>query len=175
MRLVRLLGVSRDEAVVDVGGGASVLVDELVDDGFVDVTVVDVSSRALTETRDRLSDDDRVTLVHEDILAWTPWRTFGLWHDRAVLHFLTEPRDRESYLRTLRAALHPSGAVIIGAFAPDGPTTCSGLPVARFSTCDLALLLGHEFTVLAEERATHTTPGGATQPFSWVAARRIDP
>jgi hypothetical protein len=172
MRLIRLLGVDHDESIVDVGGGASVLVDDLVDDGFVDITVIDVSMRALDETRARLADDDRVTLIHEDLLAWTPWRTFGLWHDRAVLHFLTEPRERAAYVRTLRAALRPGGAVVIGTFATDGPATCSGLDVARFETGELAELLGGGFIVMAEERAGHTTPQGSVQPFSWIAARR---
>jgi trans-aconitate methyltransferase len=175
MHLVRLLGVTHDEPVVDVGGGASILVDELLDDGFVDITVLDVSSRALAETRARIADDDAVSLIQQDLLAWTPWRTYRLWHDRAVLHFLTEPREREAYARTMRAALRPGGAVIIGAFAPDGPSTCSGLAVVRFSSVDLAGLLGEEFDVVREEHHAHTTPAGVEQPFTWVAARRKAP
>jgi hypothetical protein len=100
-----------------------------------------------------------------------PDRRFGLWHDRAVFHFLVDAPDRDTYLATLRAAMAPGGAVVIGTFAGDGPATCSGLPVCRYSATELSALLGDDFDVVATRRETHVTPRGAIQPFTWVAGR----
>lgn len=109
--------------------------------------------------------------VHADVLRWTPDRRFELWHDRAVFHFLVDAADRRRYVRALRDAVAPGGAVVIGTFAADGPPTCSGLPVARYSVADLAAELGDPFDVVASRRVEHVTPRGAVQPFTWVAGR----
>jgi hypothetical protein len=113
--------------------------------------------------------------IQEDVLAWRPERQFGLWHDRAVFHFLTDEQDTAGYLAAMRQALKPGGNVIIGTFAEDGPTYCSGLLVARYSPAALAAFLGPDFTVIATPREIHRTPGGATQPFSWIAAKMGGP
>jgi hypothetical protein len=94
-----------------------------------------------------------------------------VWHDRAVFHFLTDPKERQTYGRVLRSALKPRGTVIMATFAPDGPPTCSGLPVIRHSASDLAEFLGADFGLVERVREVHVTPDGATQPFTWVAAR----
>jgi hypothetical protein len=109
--------------------------------------------------------------VQVDILEWTPDRRFELWHDRAVFHFLVERGDRRRYLHALRDVLSPGGAVVLGTFAADGPPTCSGLPVARYSADDLVAELGEPFEVLATRREEHVTPRGVVQPFTWVAGR----
>lgn len=109
--------------------------------------------------------------VRADILDWQPDRAFGLWHDRAVLHFLVADDSRERYLRTLRRAVAPGGAVIVGTFAADGPRTCSGLPVRRYSVDELLDALGEDFEPLEARREEHVTPRGAVQPFTWVAGR----
>ena len=109
--------------------------------------------------------------VRADLLEWEPDRAFGLWHDRAVLHFLVDESERDRYLRTLRRAVAPGGGVIVGTFAADGPETCSGLPVRRYAPEELVETLGEDFEPLVSRREEHVTPRGTVQPFSWVAGR----
>jgi len=170
IELVELLKVSEDAAVIDIGGGASLFVDALVARGFRDLSVLDVSKLALETVGQRLGSAP-VSLLHEDLLAWSPQRRFGLWHDRAVFHFLVQESDQELYLEVLRSALLPGGGVIMATFASDGPEFCSGLPVARYSSTQLAKVLGVGFEVVDERREEHVTPAGATQRFTWIAAR----
>jgi len=165
-------GVTPAWSVVDVGAGASRLADELVARGHDDVTALDVSSRGLERTRARLRADAPVRFVVADVVTWTPGRTFDVWHDRAVLHFLVEEADRDRYRDVVAAAVAPGGLAVIGTFAPDGPATCSGLPVVRYGPDDLARLLDGLFTPVTTRRVEHRTPWGAVQPFTWVAARR---
>jgi SAM-dependent methyltransferase len=173
IELIERLGVPKDAAVIDIGGGASLLVDALVGQGFNDLSVLDLSETALQEVRARLGPSAPVALLHEDLLGWKPERPFDLWRDRAVFHFLVNRSDRETYLQTLRSALRPGGALVMATFAVDGPEYCSGLPVARYSPADLAEILGPEFEIVEQFRSDHVTPAGVTQPFTWVAARRI--
>lgn len=173
--LIDALGVRRDAAVVDVGGGASVFAERLVARGFSDVSVLDLSSEALAEGRRHAGEGAPIHWLVEDVLVWRPERRFDVWHDRAVFHFLVDPADRETYLETLRFALQADGVVVLGTFAEDGPERCSGLPVARYSVAELAELLGAEFELVATRREEHVTPGGVTQAFAWVAGRRLGP
>jgi trans-aconitate methyltransferase len=166
------LGVGIGEAILDVGGGASTLADALLARGHTDLTVLDVSPVALAIARDRLGADSRIRWIESDLLDWTPPRRYAIWHDRALFHFLTELGDRARYRDTLRQALAPGGGVVIGAFAADGPTSCSGLPVVRYTADALAAELGDNLRVVATRREEHTTPAGVIQPFTWVAARR---
>jgi hypothetical protein len=112
-----------------------------------------------------------VEWIVADVLAWTPPRRYGLWHDRALLHFLVGPDDAARYARTLRAAVAPGGAAVIAAFAPDGPPTCSGLPVRHYDAGAIAELLGPGAKLVATRREEHVTPGGRVQPFTWAALR----
>ena len=107
--------------------------------------------------------------VRADLLEWDPDQPYDLWHDRAVLHFLVEQEDRERYFATLRKAVTPGGYLIIGTFAADGPEVCSGLAVQRYSEADLTAALGDVFQLMAARREVHVTPGGALQPFTWIA------
>jgi SAM-dependent methyltransferase len=157
--------------VLDVGGGASLLADNLVRRGFSDVTVLDISGYALDASRRRMGTGANVTFVQADLLAWRPSRSYDLWHDRAAFHFLVADEDRETYVRTLREAVAPGGLVILATFAPDGPPTCSGRPVLRYSIDGLTTILGETFDRLESLREEHITPGGSIQPFSWVAGR----
>ncbi|HEU4691658.1 MAG TPA: class I SAM-dependent methyltransferase [Vicinamibacterales bacterium] len=172
LELIRSLSIRQDAAVIDIGGGASAFVDRLVEQGHTDVTVLDISARALQLAQERLSDSKAVKWLHEDLLPWTPSRSYDLWHDRAVFHFLVTPTDQATYLAKLDAAVQPSGAVILGVFAPDGPSRCSGLPVARYSADELEALLHPRFEAIRSLRSEHVTPAGANQPFTWIAARR---
>jgi trans-aconitate methyltransferase len=172
LRLLEAAGLAPDRSVIDVGGGASVLVDRLLAVGVLDVTVLDIASHALDIARDRLGDAAAgVTWITGDLLTWTPPRQYDMWHDRAVFHFLTSPVDRDRYRDLLDAGLAPGGSLVIGTFADDGPERCSGLPVARYSTAELAAEFPG-FTVERTEREEHTTPGGGVQPFSWLVLTR---
>jgi trans-aconitate methyltransferase len=172
LHMIDVLGIVPSAKVIDVGGGAALLVDHLIARGFEDLTVLDIAEVALTTARARVGDQAPVSWVHEDVLTWRPRHQFDLWHDRAVFHFLVDFDDQQRYLATLRETLAPAGAVIIATFAPNGPDHCSGLPVTRYSAEDLTVLLGNAFTVVDTSREEHTTPTGARQPFTWIAARR---
>ena len=169
LELVDALGVHRDAAVIDVGGGASFFLDELAARGFEDLTVLDISASALEAARQRLPAEAAVQFVDADLLKWAPGRSYDLWHDRATFHFLVTAPDRDKYLATMRRSVVPGGKVIIGTFAEDGPETCSGLPVNRYSAVDLVAELGDGFAELETRRENHVTPRGAVQPFTWVA------
>ena len=171
LKLIEQLGVPPEAAVIDVGGGASLLADNLVRRGFSDVTVLDISGSALDASRQRTSTGASITFMQADLLAWRPSRRYDLWHDRAVYHFLVVDEDREAYARTLRQAIVPDGLVILATFAPDGPSTCSGLPVRRYSADGLAEIFGGAFDVVESLREEHVTPRGSRQPFTWVAGR----
>jgi len=170
LELIGQLGVSANTPTIDVGGGESTLVEHLLAAGFGDLTVLDVSAVAVADGRQRL-DDERVSWLVADVLAWQPERSYGLWHDRAVFHFLVSPADQSAYLSALRAATAPGSAVIVATFAPDGPTSCSGLPVARYSADQLASVLGECFKIEASLEEHHVTPAGGVQPFTWVAGK----
>ncbi len=171
LELFDALDVAPDVSVIDVGGGASTLVDELVARRFSDVSVLDVSGTALAETRRRLGDDASVDWLQDDVLTWQPRRRYGLWHDRALFHFLVHRGDRDTYLQKLRSTVDQDGAVVLATFAPDAPPSCSGLPVARYSAEGLVMLLGAGFEIVDARREVHVTPRGSVQPFTWVAGR----
>lgn len=173
LELFDALGITMRDSVIDIGAGESALVDHLLVRGFADLTVLDLSASALAVTRARVGHENVVT-VTADVTAWRPTRRFDVWHDRAVLHFLSTAAA-QLYASTLRDALSEGGAVVIGVFAPDGPTTCSGLPVTRYDAESLAALLGEEFCVEIERRVRHRTPWGSEQSFQWVGARRRAP
>jgi hypothetical protein len=169
LALFDALGITSAAAVVDVGAGASRLVDALLDRGFDDLTVLDISEQALTVARDRLGTKaDDVEWLVSDLLAWRPEREYDVWHDRAVLHFLVDPDERSRYRVTLEAAIVVGGHVIVGAFAPDGPEQCSGLPVVRYDDRGLGETLGPDFELVHTRRHEHRTPSGAVQPFTWA-------
>ena len=173
MRLIRAAGAGENSAILDVGGGASVLVDQLLDLGFADVTVLDISERALAVSRERLgARASKVRWVVADVLSWTPTRAYDVWHDRAVFHFLTDEGDRSAYRAVLSQGLRKGGTLIVGAFAENGPERCSGLPVRRWSAGALADELGPEFQLRESLLEDHRTPWGAVQPFTWTRFER---
>jgi SAM-dependent methyltransferase len=171
LELVDLLGVTPEAGVLDIGGGASVFVDRLLARGFADLTILDISDAAIRASRQRVGNDPRVAWITEDLLSWEPTRPYDLWHDRAVFHFLAGG-EVDSYRNVMRLAVAPGGSVIMATFAPDGPERCSGLPVTRYSADELGAVLGGGFQVVEHRREVHTTPSGAVQPFTWIAARR---
>jgi SAM-dependent methyltransferase len=170
LELLDQLGVTAERSVIDVGGGASALVDHLLERGHTDLAVLDLSKIALDEARGRLVEPASMTWIEADVVAWDPPRQWDVWHDRAVLHFLIDDEDRATYVEVLRQAVTPGGAFVIGTFAEDGPTECSSLPVRRQSADELVELLG-DVNVIERRRHVHHTPGGADQPFTWIAGR----
>lgn len=165
-------GASPASSIIDVGGGASRLADALLDRGFDDLTVLDVSQTALAEAKRRAGDRPQVTWLQADVLDWQPQRTWSIWHDRAVFHFLTDASDRATYRQLIRQAVEPGGVIIVATFDVSGPEYCSGLPVVRYDAAGLAAELGADLEVISTGAADHHTPAGATQPFTWVALRR---
>ncbi len=173
LRLIAQTGISRDTPIIDAGGGASRLVDFLLDAGFSDITVLDIAATAIARSRQRLgARAARVRWIVADLLQWRPDRPHGLWHDRAVFHFLTEAAQRARYVETLKRALRPGGHAIIATFALDGPQRCSGLAVMRHSPESIARELGAEFSLVEAVDEHHTTPAGVVQHFNHAVLRR---
>jgi SAM-dependent methyltransferase len=173
--LIALTGAARDAAIVDIGGGASRLVDAMMDAGYTDLSILDLSEAALVAARARLGQRaSKVRWIATDVTMWEPERTYDVWHDRAALHFLAAPSDQAAYVKCLGRALRRGGHAIIGSFAPDGPEKCSGLPVIRHDAASLGTLLGERFTLIDSRRHDHVTPWGATQRFQFSTFRRMD-
>ena len=155
------------------GAGASTLVDELLDRGFLSLGALDLSDAALQESRDRLGQRAvEVEWYAEDVTRFRPPRRWMLWHDRALFHFLTDEADRAAYKKVLGRALRPGGYVIIAAFGPEGPSKCSGLDVVRYSPDSLQEELGPEYVWLESLEDPHQTPSGKTQTFVFSLFRR---
>lgn len=174
LELLERAGLHADASVIDVGGGASTLVDDLLARGVHRVTVADLSERALDLSRARLGElAHTVTWLVGDVTRLElPRAAYDLWHDRAVFHFLVDPASRAAYRARLAAALKPGGSVVVASFAPDGPERCCGLPVRRYSADALAAELRADFTLEGAAREAHRTPAGATQPFIYAWLRR---
>ncbi|MBA4034299.1 MAG: SAM-dependent methyltransferase [Bradyrhizobium sp.] len=171
--LIMQAGATHASAIIDIGGGASRLVDHLVDHGFEDITVLDLSAAALEAARRRLeSRADRVHWIVADATAWEPVKAYDIWHDRAAFHFLTDENDRAAYIARLARGVRAGGHAIIGTFALDGPEKCSGLPVARYDSASLTLALGSEFRLVDTRRHEHATPWGSRQMFQFSVFRR---
>lgn len=160
-------------AILDVGGGASTLVDGLLDTGYRHVTVLDLSCSALAAARRRLEGRAaQVCWIESDVLtAPLPPAAYDVWHDRAAFHFLTDPSDRARYVGKVREAIRPGGHVIVASFALDGPQRCSGLEVMRFSPIAMHAEFGEGFCLVDSVREDHHTPDGATQAFMYCLCR----
>ncbi|WP_319459337.1 class I SAM-dependent methyltransferase [Micromonospora sp. RTP1Z1] len=172
LELLTATDVGADDPILDVGAGSSVLVDRLLEHGFRDVSVLDISPPALKAAQQRLGQNARtVAWIVADLLTWKPERRYKVWHDRAVFHFLTSPDDRTRYLDVLHTALQPDGYIIIATFAADGPDRCSGLPVARYAPSQLAEHFPG-WRILRANREHHRTPDGGIQPFTWLLLAR---
>lgn len=174
--LIHATGVGKDAAIIDVGGGASTLVDDLLAEGYTDLTVLDLSASALEAARQRLGRKaEQVRWIEADITTVElPARHYDVWHDRAVFHFLTLPAQREAYVRTVFNAVKPGGHVIVATFAEDGPEQCSGLPVMRYRPDELHDEFGEAFTLLNHRKEAHHTPFGTVQQFVYCYCRRAD-
>jgi SAM-dependent methyltransferase len=174
IRFIDGAGLARDAAIIDVGGGASTLVDDLLARGYTDVTVLDVAPQALDAARARLGPAAaaNVRWLAADVTQadLSPSR-YALWHDRAVFHFLRDEAERRRYRDLLRRALQPGGHVVMGTFGPEGPERCSGLEVARYDAGRLHAELGPDFELVGDATEVHQTPWGAPQQFVYAHLR----
>jgi SAM-dependent methyltransferase len=173
LTLIRAVTPSLDASIVDIGGGASTLVDALLASGYTALTVLDLAPAALQHARDRLGPAGApVMWVAADVLTVDfPAASVDVWHDRAVFHFLTQPDARAQYLAQVRRAVRAGGHVVIATFAEDGPTRCSGLEVARYAPHELQEAFGPGFVLVSSAREVHVTPSGATQAFTYGVFR----
>jgi SAM-dependent methyltransferase len=175
LQRIRDTGVAKSAPIVDIGGGASVLVDDLLADGYSNVSVLDISANALAHARRRLGGRAaEVRWIESDVLeAALPERSFEIWHDRAAFHFLTSAQDRSTYRRAASHALRPGGYLLLATFASDGPERCSGLPVVRYDGPALHAELGEDFELVHHETESHRTPSGTEQRFLLATFRKI--
>ncbi len=177
LELIVKCGADRNSAIIDIGGGASRLVDYLVEQGFEDVTVLDLSDAALAAAKSRLESRfgagaERVNWIVADATTWEPVKPYDIWHDRAAFHFLTDASDRAAYIARLGRGLKIGGHAIIATFALDGPEKCSGLPVARYDSASLGQTLGTTFQLVHTLRHEHATPWDTQQIFQFSVFRR---
>ena len=175
MRLIRGTGVPYSAGIIDVGGGASTLVDDLLSSGYCAVSVLDLAAAALSVAKARLGERaSDVQWTEGDITkVLLPVHAFDVWHDRAVFHFLTSKEDREAYVDTVLRSVKPGGHVIVATFAEDGPIQCSGLPVMRYGPSELHAEFGSPFSLVQHEREEHHTPFGTVQKFVYCYCRKV--
>lgn len=174
LQLIERTGVGTDASLLDVGGGASVLVDNLLLKGFSRVAVLDISAASLECARQRLGEKaGRVEWLVSDVTRFQPEHTYDLWHDRAVFHFLTDEKERQRYIEVLTSALHEGGYLVLATFALDGPEQCSGLPVERYDVDKMQAVLGEAFILLDSRREIHVTPDGKEQRFCYGLFRYL--
>jgi 2-polyprenyl-3-methyl-5-hydroxy-6-metoxy-1,4-benzoquinol methylase len=173
LQYIRNTSIRKIDTIIDVGGGASTLVDDLIADGYQHISILDVSGTALKLARQRLGERAvHVNWIEADITqADLPEQAYDLWHDRAVFHFLTQPADRQRYIDTVQHAVRVGGHIIVATFAPDGPERCSGLEVVRYSSESLYDEFGGDFEVVDSTRETHHTPFGTEQKFIYCYCR----
>ena len=173
LELVKLAGTPKEGSVIDVGGGASVLVDRLLGEGFKNITVLDISNHGLEYAKTRLGNKaSRVNWIVADVTQFAPKEKFDLWHDRAVFHFLTDQPDQKKYAALVSRAIKLGGHLILVSFAPDGPDKCSNLPVCRYDADLIQKELGNDFKLIREENEGHMTPWNKEQKFRYFLFER---
>jgi ubiquinone/menaquinone biosynthesis C-methylase UbiE len=175
LALIESASPDRSARIIDIGGGESTLVDDLLVRGYRNLTILDVSQTALDVTRARLGEAGKTVqwLCADVTQVELPAHSFDVWHDRAVFHFLIAPEQRKAYVRLAARAVKPGGHVIVGTFGPEGPTQCSGLDVARYDADSLHGEFGQQFKLVESSKELHRTPLGTTQQFIYCYCRLI--
>jgi len=174
LQMIERTSVGKSARVIDVGGGSATLVDDLLANGYGDVTVLDISGAAIQVVRERLGSlAAQVTWLEADVTQVVlPQNRYDVWHDRAVFHFLTDSRDRRAYVNMVRQSVKAGGHVIVATFAPDGPEQCSGLNVMRYDADGLHGEFGDDFRLIESSREDHLTPFGTQQKFIYCYCRK---
>lgn len=174
LELIAQCGLSSSAPIIDVGGGASTLVEQLIEKGHANLTVLDISGAALESTQERLGKKaDAVSWVESDVTAFSPEHQFVVWHDRALFHFLTDNEDRRCYVGVLKDALQVGGYLILASFAVGGPEKCSGLPIVQYDAQKLKAELGSGFELVEERAEEHITPAQRVQKFAYFRFQRV--
>jgi len=174
LALIKATGITPQASIIDIGGGASTLVDSLLEAGYENLSVLDISHAAIEQARARLGQQAaRVKWLEQDITKFVSEDAFDVWHDRAVFHFLTDADDRASYVRAMFGALNPGGHAIVATFDLDGPEKCSGLDIVRYSPETMSEVFGDDFKLVETQTEKHTTPGGASQSFVYCRFVRV--
>jgi len=174
LALIKATGIDHSARIIDIGGGASTLVDCLLDAGYQNLSVLDIAHSAIEQAKRRLGDrSDKVEWLECDITGFVPELPFDLWHDRAVFHFLTDEADRSSYVQAMSKALNPGAYAIIATFDLSGPEKCSGLEVVRYSPETMSTVLGDGFQLVETSKEEHKTPGGSSQSFVYCRFKRV--
>ena len=175
LALIRSTGLNIDDPIIDVGGGTSFLVDNLIEENYTNLSVLDISENALSITKKRLGKNEKfIKWFEADVTKFYPPHNFNLWHDRAVFHFLTDPLDRKSYLKKLKKYLRPEGHLIIASFAVGGPEKCSGLEIVQYNSERIKNELGEEFVLVNERHELHITPVKKVQKFNYFYFVKIN-
>ncbi|MDP9195613.1 MAG: class I SAM-dependent methyltransferase [Pseudomonadota bacterium] len=174
LRLIEQSGLNRSAHIIDIGSGASTLMDDLMDRGFANLTCLDISASALDIAKKRLgARADKISWVEADITQASLPKHFDLWHDRAVFHFLISPEDRQKYVDIVKRSLKPHGYVLMATFALDGPKKCSGLDIVQYSPQTLHNEFGPEFQMVETLSESHHTPSGSVQHFIYCLMQYI--
>ena len=174
LELIRCTNVASNDAIIDVGGGASVLVDYLSKESFTNLTVLDISENAIAMAKKRLGDTAKsIEWIVSDITQFDTSQKFSLWHDRALFHFLTDPSDREIYVKALIKAIRTEGHLIIATFATGGPEKCSGLEIVQYDSEKMIAELGDNFSLVEERKEIHITPANNEQEFIFFHFLRV--
>lgn len=173
MDYIRSFELKKDAKIIDIGGGDSFLAENLLSEGYTDITVLDISETALDRARSRLGKKaEKITWIVADASDFAPSKKFELWHDRATFHFLTREEEVEKYLKTLKNSIQRGGNAVMGTFSEKGPEKCSGINIKQYSLHDLSELLNDGFETLECKNVDHITPSGAVQNFSFCSFRK---
>lgn len=173
LELIKSCELPKDAAIIDIGGGDSFLAEFLLSLGYEDITVVDISSKAIERAKKRMCEKaEQVKWIVADASQFNPEKQYDLWHDRAAFHFLTGEEQKKNYLNTVHKAVKPGGYLILGSFSDKGPEKCSGLEVQRYSVGDMCKLFEEEFSMLSGKNVDHKTPSGSTQNFTFCSFRK---
>ncbi len=171
-QLIQKYCKGKNDPIVDIGGGNSFLIKELHDEGFSNLHLLDISGKALQRNRSRFNNSAPVTWIETDVLNYKGEKKYAIWHDRAVFHFLTDPNEIKQYVITASGHIPTGGYLIIGTFSRSGPSTCSGLPVQRYSYGSLVSVYADKFEPVESFENTHITPSGNRQDYLWVILRK---
>jgi 2-polyprenyl-3-methyl-5-hydroxy-6-metoxy-1,4-benzoquinol methylase len=173
LRFLQELGIPKTAKIIDVGGGDSLFVDHLLELGYRNVSVLDISEQAIDRAKERLGERSRlVNWIVSDVATFAPQEQYDFWHDRAVFHFLTQEQDVGNYLEVLGKGLQPEGTLVMGTFSENGPSTCSGIPVKQYSETTLTALMGSLFDKIKCLAVDHKTPFDTIQQFIFCSFRK---
>ncbi len=174
LNLIQATGIEKSESIIDIGGGASTLVDFLLSSDYQNISVLDISAHAIDQAKHRLAERGaKVNWIEQDITSFVAEQSYDVWHDRAVFHFLTEADDRSKYVKAISNSLRPGAHAIIATFNLDGPEKCSGLEIVRYSTETLLEIFSENFKLIETKTEEHKTPGGKSQSFVYCCFERV--